>query len=249
MAGEYGEGMVLTAAYREFLSAIATSAGALTGLLFVAISAAPRRGSDDSSAVIQQVRAAAALVAFFNALAVSIFGLVPGGSVRYPAVALGIGGMLFTAAGIRSVLSARSTTNQRLGQLWLVVLLLLIFGTELVAGIILLADSGRSTPVELINYALATSLLVGVARAWELVGARDTGIVAFVVTDKPVSVLALHQAARERLPDTMLPNRIELVEVLPLTSSSKVDERLLLSGVGLLPVRSATTPGGDARAG
>jgi hypothetical protein len=181
LAGEYGEGMVLTAAYREFLSAIATSAGALTGLLFVAISAAPRRGSDDSSAVIQQVRAAAALVAFFNALAVSIFGLVPGGSVRYPAVALGIGGMLFTAAGIRSVLSARSTTNQRLGQLWLVVLLLLIFGTELVAGIILLADSGRSTPVELINYALATSLLVGVARAWELVGARDTGIIASLV--------------------------------------------------------------------
>ena len=78
LAGEYREGMVLTAAYREYLSAIATSAGALTGLLFVAVSAAPRRGSD-APAVIQQVRAAAALVAFFNALAVSIFGLVPGG--------------------------------------------------------------------------------------------------------------------------------------------------------------------------
>lgn len=90
---------------------------------------------------------------------------------------LGIGGILFTA-GMRSVLSSRSTTGQRLGQLWLVVLLLLIFGTELVAGIVLLADSGRSTPVQLISYALAASLLVGVARAWELVGARDTGIVA-----------------------------------------------------------------------
>ena len=181
LAGEYREGMVLTAAYREFLSAIATSAAALTGLLFVAISAAPRRGSDASPAVFQQIRAAAALVAFFNALAVSIFGLVPGGSVRYPAVALGIGGILFTAAGIRSVLSSRSTTGQRLGQLWLVVLLLLIFGTELVAGIALLADSGRSTPLQLISYALAASLLVGVARAWELVGARDTGIVASLV--------------------------------------------------------------------
>ena len=173
--------MVLTAAYREFLSAIATSAGALTGLLFVAVSAAPRRGPDASPPVIQQVRAAAALVAFFNALAVSILGLVPGGSVRYPAVALGIGGILFTAAGIRSIWSTRSTTGQRLGQLWLVVLLLLIFGTELIAGIILLADSGRSTPLQLISYALAASLLVGVARAWELVGARDTGIVASLV--------------------------------------------------------------------
>lgn len=169
---------MLSAAYREFLEAIATSAAALTGLLFVAISAAPRRGSDASPAVIQQVRAAAALVAFFNALAVSLFGLVPGGSVRYPAIMLGIGGILFTAAGTRSILSSRSTTGQRLGQLWLVVLLLLIFGTELAAGIVLLADSRRSTPVELISYALVASLLVGVARAWELVGARDTGIVA-----------------------------------------------------------------------
>ncbi|MGH3200249.1 MAG: hypothetical protein ACRDOH_04755 [Streptosporangiaceae bacterium] len=98
---------------------------------------------------------------------------------------LGIGEILFTAAGIRSVLSSRSTTGQRLGQLWLVVLLLLIFGTELAAGIVLLADSRRSTPVQLISYALAASLLVGVARAWELVGARDTGIVAsFVVLSR-----------------------------------------------------------------
>src|SRR6201986_3089925 len=98
-----------------------------------------------------------------------------------PGVVLGIGGILFTAAGMRSVLSSRSTTGQRLGQLWLVVLLLLIFGTELVAGTVLLADSGRSTPVQLISYALAASLLVGVAGAWELVGARDTSIVPSLV--------------------------------------------------------------------
>jgi hypothetical protein len=170
--------MVLSAANREFLSAIATSAAALTGLLFVAISAAPRRGSDATQAVVQQVRAAAALVAFFNALAVSLFALVPEGSVRYPAVVLGIGGILFTAAGIRSILSSKSTTDQRLRQLWLVTVLLLIFGTELAAGVALLADSRLGTPVLLISYALVASLLVGVARAWELVGARDTGIVA-----------------------------------------------------------------------
>jgi hypothetical protein len=67
-------------------------------------------------------------------------------------------------------------------------LLLLIFGTEFVAGIVLLADSHLSTPVELINYAVASSLLVGVARAWELVGARDTGIIASLV------VLSRHAA-------------------------------------------------------
>ncbi len=170
--------MVLTEAYREFYSTTAASAGALTGLLFVAISAAPRRAPDVGLAVIQQVRAAAALVAFFNSLALSVFALVPEGSVRYPAVVLGIGGILFTAAGTRSILSSPSTTGLRLRQLGLGSLLLLIFGTELIAGVILLADSHRNTPVQLISYAVASSLLLGVARAWELVGARDTGIIA-----------------------------------------------------------------------
>jgi len=37
----------------------------------------------------------------------------------------------------------------------------------------------------------------------------------------------------------MLPNRIELVRELPMTKSSKLDERLLLSEAGLHPVGSA----------
>jgi D-alanine--poly(phosphoribitol) ligase subunit 1 len=71
----------------------------------------------------------------------------------------------------------------------------------------------------------------------------ELGIVAFVVAERPVTALELQQAARERLPDTMLPNRVELVDELPLTASSKLDERLLLSEAGLLPLRAATAPG------
>jgi D-alanine--poly(phosphoribitol) ligase subunit 1 len=67
----------------------------------------------------------------------------------------------------------------------------------------------------------------------------ELGIVAFVVTETAVSALELRQAARERLPDTMLPNRIELVRELPMTKSSKLDERLLLAEAGLHPVGSA----------
>jgi D-alanine--poly(phosphoribitol) ligase subunit 1 len=63
----------------------------------------------------------------------------------------------------------------------------------------------------------------------------ELGIVAFVVVERSFSVLELQQAARVRLPETMLPNRIELVDGLPLTNSSKLDERLLLSKAGLRP--------------
>lgn len=71
----------------------------------------------------------------------------------------------------------------------------------------------------------------------------ELGIVAFVVTDQPVAALDLQRAARERLPETMLPNRIESVEVLPLTKSGKLDERLLLSTAGLKPLQPAATAG------
>jgi len=54
-------------------------------------------------------------------------------------------------------------------------------------------------------------------------------------------VSELRQAARERLPETMLPNRIELVPELPMTKSSKLDERLLLSEAGLEALLPGTT--------
>jgi hypothetical protein len=104
---------------------------------------------------------AAALLAFNNALAVSLFSLVPGTNVGYPALVLGILGILFTAAAIRSVLSSRSTRNQQLRQIGLIGLLLLIFGTELVAGITVLAEPASSVSLQAIGYALITSMIVG----------------------------------------------------------------------------------------
>ena len=81
----------------------------------------------------------------------------------------------------------------------------------------------------------------------------QTGIVAFVVADGPVSALELRRAAGDRLPESMLPDRIELVDGLPLTQSSKLDERRLLAEAGLrgLPRRPspAQSRAGDPGAG
>ena len=173
---------MVSAVYRELFAAIAAASGTLTGLLFVAMSVTPSRRARSDSPVIQQTRAAAALLAFTNALAVSLFGLVPGTNVGYPAVVLGVIGIAFTAAAVRSVVTSRATTSQKLRQLELIVLLLLIFGTELIAGIAVLANSASSGPVQSIGYALIGSILVGVARAWELVGEIDTGILASLAT-------------------------------------------------------------------
>ena len=108
----YG-GTVVSATYRDLFATVATAAGALTGLLFVALSLVPRRASGSGLSVIQQVRAAAAWLAFTNALAVGLFGLVPGTNVGYPALVLGVIGIAFTVAGIRSILASQATSRQQ----------------------------------------------------------------------------------------------------------------------------------------
>jgi D-alanine--poly(phosphoribitol) ligase subunit 1 len=69
------------------------------------------------------------------------------------------------------------------------------------------------------------------------------GIVAFVVSEQPTSSLELRLAAREVIPETMMPNRIDVVEVLPLTNSNKIDERALLSAAVLQPWTPAKPSG------
>ena len=166
--------------YRDLFVAIAGSAATLTGLLFVALSVTPRRGAALGPAVILQVRTSAALLTFNNALAVSLFGLVPNTNAGIPAVVLGVIGITFSAAAVRSIRSSGSAAREQLFQFELITLLLLIFGTELVSGIIVIVNPHSGGAVQVIGYALISSLIVGISRAWELIGDRDTGLAASI---------------------------------------------------------------------
>ncbi len=166
--------------YRDLFVAIAGSAATLTGLLFVALSVTPSRGAAPGPAIILQVRTSAALLTFNNALAVSLFGLVPGTNAGIPSAVLGVIGITFSAAAVRSIRASGFPARQQVFQFELIGLLLLIFGTELVAGIIVIGNSHSGEAVQVIGYALITSLIVGISRAWELVGDRDTGLAASI---------------------------------------------------------------------
>jgi hypothetical protein len=185
--------------YRDLFVAIAGSAATLTGLLFVALSVTPRRGPALGPAVILQVRTAAALLTFNNALAVSLFGLVPGTNAGIPALVLGVIGITFSAAAVRSIRASGSPARQRLFQFELIGLLLLIFVTELVAGIIVIASPRSGDAVQFIGYALITSLIVGISRAWELIGDRDTGLgasIAVLLGRRPPAEAAIEDLKR-----------------------------------------------------
>jgi len=179
MNGNVGPVLLTTETYRELFTALATCAAGLTGLLFVAISVSPREGRPAQPAVIHHIRAASALVAFTNALVVSLFGLVPGNSAGKAAIAVGAVGILFTAASVRSIVTSRDVSaKQALRQAGLITLLLAAFGAELGCGIGVTINRTAVFGPELLGDVLITMLLIGIARAWELVGARDTGILS-----------------------------------------------------------------------
>lgn len=176
-----GANTMVVGNYRDLFATIAGASATLTGLLFVAVSVTvtARRASFHEE-VVQQIRAAASLLAFTSALAISLFGIVPNTNVGYPAVVLGVTGVFFTAASLRSIVASTSARDQIRRQLGLVIFLLIVFGFELLAGIRLLVHSHNNGALGMLSYVLVASLLIGIARAWELVGDRDTGLFASI---------------------------------------------------------------------
>jgi hypothetical protein len=171
---------MLTGAYRDLLPAIADCAAALTGLLFVAMTVARRHSPADRPVVIEQVRAAASILAFTNALAVSLFGLVPGNNIGYPAVVFAVVGILFTAAGTRSIFSGHVPRRHVPRQLALIALLLATFAFELAGGTALILHPHSAGAAGLVSNLLVALLIIGIVRAWELVGDRATDIISSI---------------------------------------------------------------------
>lgn len=181
---------MLTGAYQGFFTAIAGASAALTGLLFVALSITSRSRLASYPAVIRDVRAAASLLAFGDALTVALFSLVPETNTGYPALVTGVFGVMFTAAGARSIITSPETTaEQVLRQASLIAALLVAFGFEIYGGIELIANPASPGGAQTVSYVLAGLVLTGIARAWELVSDRDTGIFS------SIAVLVGHDAA------------------------------------------------------
>jgi hypothetical protein len=173
---------VVTGDARDLFVAIASAAAALIGLLFVAITVTPRPAGGRPRSVIHQVRSAAALLAFTNALGVSLFGLVPDNNAGWPATAFGIVGVLFTLASVRSMLADPKARPQFVHQIALILALLAVFITQIVYGARLLENWHNHVALDTIDNVLIGSLLLGIARAWEFVGDRDTGVWSSVAT-------------------------------------------------------------------
>jgi hypothetical protein len=168
---------VIPPGFRELFSASAAVAGALIGLLFVAISVASDRVIDDGvEGQTHRVRASAALTAFVNALTVSLFALVPGTGVGWTAFAVAVVGLVFVTASLLSLLRVARAHLLQLRDAFFLFGLTATFVLQLLAGLGAASDSHDVGSVRTIAILVIVCFLIGIARAWELIGGPSIGL-------------------------------------------------------------------------
>ena len=165
--------------YHDFFGGCATVAGALIGLLFVAISVSPEKLAGDQANADHQVKAGAAFSALVNTLVIALVALLPGGGLGAASIALASTGLASTA-GLIIFLWREHKEKIRLGQIVLLVALIVLYGLQLANGIQLEASPRDLSAVDNQGVLAIVFFLFAIARAWQLVGARDTSLLSTV---------------------------------------------------------------------
>ena len=164
------------ASAHEFFAASAGIAGALIGLLFVAISLRPERVIGPEAEDVYSVRASLALIAFSNALVVSLFGLIPEFSPAGAATVVSIIGLSFILGALLRLVPSVRAAELHLRELGFLAGLAIAFAVQLVAAIELDVDSSDTSSLHTICIVVVVCFVLGIERAWELVGGPRVGL-------------------------------------------------------------------------
>ena len=158
--------------YADFFEGSATVAGALIGLLFVALSLAPERLRDNRS-IEHLAIAATAFTALVDALFVSLVALQPSSGVDYALVIFGALGLSSTT-GLTFRLW-RSRHQVHLSNRWPIFIGIIIctYAAQLASGLIHDSSVGYNDRAATFVYVMFG---VGIARAWQLLGLKGGGI-------------------------------------------------------------------------
>lgn len=193
---------MVPADFHEFFAASAGVAGALIGLLFVAISVAgDRLARSEAPAQVHRIRAVAALTAFTNSLTVSLWALIPTEQIGIVSSVVATVGLLFVAASLLSLVrlgQVRATAWSATFLIGLAVAFALsfirlrqrdattrdatfliglaaTFVFQLYAGIDLDVKTNDPSMVENIAIVVTICFLLGIFRSWELIGGPSIG--------------------------------------------------------------------------
>ena len=150
---------------------------------FVVISISTQRLTQaKAEAQLHRIRASAALTAFINALAVSLFALIPGHKIGPTAVAVAVIGLTFVAASLLSLIRLRQAQLATLRSGVLLLVLAVTFVAQLIEGTDVTVSPGDSGAVNTIAILVVICFLIGIGRAWEMIGGPSIGITREVTT-------------------------------------------------------------------
>jgi hypothetical protein len=167
---------VVPESIHDFFAASASVAGALIGLLFVAISVASERlAREEAAAQLHRIRAVAALTAFTNALVVSLFALIPGHKIGPAALFTAAAGIIFVVAALLSLIRRRQVRWDTVRDGVFLLGLVVTFGVQLIQAASVFAQPGNAGAVNTIAAVVIVCFLIGIARAWELIGGPSIG--------------------------------------------------------------------------
>jgi hypothetical protein len=171
---------VVPLSFHDFFTGCATIAGALIGLLFVALSVSSEYLTGEKARTDHQVRAGAAFSALVNTMVIALFALLPTTDLGTVAIILAAAGLGTTAA----LIIALARENRRIGRgdLFMFLLLLVLYGLQLANALRLEQEPHRVSLVVNQGELAVCFFLFGIARAWQLVGARDFGLVSAVAS-------------------------------------------------------------------
>jgi small-conductance mechanosensitive channel len=168
-----------TADFGPFFAATAAVAGALIGLLFVALSVAPER-TDRNERIVDDVRAGIAFSCLVNPLAVSLFALIPGMDIGQTAGAVGVVSFASCCALALVLLREAAPGRLRRQQLWRLAIQALVFAYAAFVGFELAHRAKDEGLERTVCVLIVVLFLIGIARAWQLIGARDASLVGEV---------------------------------------------------------------------
>ena len=154
-----------------FFQAAAGVAGTLIGLVFVALSVSRERLAEDAETQVHRVRGAAAFIAFLNALIVSLTALISGDEQGWWALSVAAVGFVFVLASGLALVLDRGVLWGDLPHLLFLLVLAVLFVMQFIASLRLVTGGGDGDTVQTTFAVLVmVSFIVGISRAWELVG-------------------------------------------------------------------------------
>ncbi|MGI8690314.1 MAG: hypothetical protein ACR2M3_17180 [Thermomicrobiales bacterium] len=164
--------------FRDFFVGSVGASAALIGLLFVAVSVRTEQVFGPAGSGEQESVAESAFAALVTAFIISLVALIPHTSIGGVVVTMGLFSLWGTLAYGRRLVRQRASAERFLRRLILSIGSVGLYIVLVWSGVLLLRRPEDDGIVYFLSYLLIALYGVGLARAWEVLGARRKGLLS-----------------------------------------------------------------------